>query len=281
NLLLGSGAELAEDLIAGTDGVSFTGATSIGRSVLERAARHMKRVQLELGGKSPLVVLDDADLDLAVNVAFDGVVPQTGQRCTASSRLIVQRGIHDAFVERLVARMRAVRVGHALDPDSEIGPVATAAQLDKDLRYIAQARLEGGELACGGERLTREHEGYYLSPALFVGTRNEMTLNCEEVFGPIAGVIAVDSLEEACAAAVDSGYGLSSAICTRNLRHAEVFRRASTAGMVVVNAPTSGAEFHVPFAGRALSGYGAPEQGTESAQFFTQVKTTYVNHGVQ
>lgn len=280
NLVMGSGAELGDTLIAGSDGVSFTGATTTGRIILERAAQTMTRVQLELGGKSPLVVLDDADLELAVQVAFEGAVPQTGQRCTTSSRLIVTRGVHDEFVERLAEKVRAVRVGHALEPETDIGPVATEAQLEKDLQYVADAKEEGGELLCGGERVARATQGYFLSPALFANTTNDMRLNREEVFGPVAGIIRVDDLDEAIAVATDTEYGLSSAICTRDLRAAEKFRRESTAGMVVVNAPTSGAEYHVPFAGRGLSGYGAPEQGRETAQFFTQVKTTYINHGV-
>jgi len=280
NLLLGSGAELGDTLIAGADGVSFTGATPTGRSVLERAARTMTKVQLELGGKSPLVVLDDADLEQAVEVALDGAFRQTGQRCTASSRLIVTRGIHDAFVERLAGRVRAIQVGHALDPRSEIGPVANEAQLAKDLYYVAEARREGAELLCGGERLERPTRGYYLAPALFANTTNRMRLNREEVFGPVSAIIRADDLDEAIAIARDTDYALSSAICTRNLAAAEQFRRAARAGMVVVNAPTSGAEYHVPFGGHRPSGYGAREQGTAAADFYTEIKTTYVNHGV-
>ncbi len=280
NLVMGSGVELSDTLIAGANAVSFTGATPIGRTVLERAARTMTKVQLELGGKSPLVVLDDADLDQAVQVAFDGAFPQTGQRCTASSRLVVTRGIHDALVERLEKKARAVRVGHALEPSSEIGPVACEPQLAKDLRYVAEAKREGAELLCGGERLERPTEGYYFAPALFANTTNDMRINREEVFGPVAAVIRVDDLDEAIAVAIDTDYALSSAICTRSLVAAERFRRASNSGMVVVNAPTSGAEYHVPFAGRAPSGFGAPEQGTAAAEFFTEVKTTYINHGV-
>lgn len=280
NLVMGPGAELGATLVDGVDGVSFTGSTPTGRWIHERAAQRMTRTQLELGGKSPLVVLDDADLDQAVQVAFDGAVPQTGQRCTTSSRIVVTRGIHDAFVEKLARKVAAVRVGHALDPSSEIGPVATEAQLAKDLAYVELGRQEGAELLCGGARLERPTEGYYLSPALFANSRNDMRINREEVFGPVAAVIRVDDLDEAIAVAADSDYALSSAICTRNLAAAETFRRGSSSGMVVVNAPTSGAEYHVPFAGRGMSGFGAPEQGAATAEFFTQVKTTYINHGV-
>lgn len=280
NLVMGSGAELGAALIAGADGVSFTGATPVGRSILERAASRMIPVQLELGGKSPLVVLDDANLDQAVQVAFDGAYPQTGQRCTASGRLIVTRGIHDAFIDRLVEKVSGTRVGHALDPDSDLGPVATESQLEKDLRYVALTREEGGQLMCGGVRVQRRTDGYYFTPALFANTTKDMRINREEVFGPVAAVICVADLDEAIAVANDSDYALSSAICTTNISAAEKFRRASAAGMVVVNAPTSGAEYHVPFGGRRLSGFGAPEQGEATADFFTTVKTAYVNHGV-
>jgi aldehyde dehydrogenase (NAD+) len=280
NLVLGSGAELGDALIAGADAVSFTGATSTGRIVLETAAKTMTKVQLELGGKSPLVVLDDADLDRAVDVALDGAFHQTGQRCTASSRLIVTRGVYDAFVERLAKKTSALRVGHALEPGHDIGPVANGPQLAKDLRCIADAKQEGATLLCGGERLERPTDGYYLSPALFVDTKNDMRLNREEVFGPVAAVIRADDLDNAIELANGTNYALSSAICTKDLKSAERFRRASKAGMVVVNAPTSGAEYHVPFGGRVPSGYGAREQGAAAAEFFTETKTTYINHGV-
>lgn len=280
NLLHGSGAELGDALIEGTDAVSFTGSTPTGRRVLERAAPGMKKVQLELGGKSPLVVLDDADLDQAVQVALDGAFYQTGQRCTASSRLIATRGVHDAFVEKLTAKAKALRIGHALAADSEIGPVATEAQLAKNLSYVEIARSEGAELMCGGERLERSTDGYYLAPALFTGVTAKMRLAQEEVFGPVAAVLRADDLDGALAIANDSEFALSSAICTTSLSAAEKFRRSVRAGMVVVNAPTSGAEYHVPFGGRSPSGYGAREQGAATAEFFTETKTAYINHGV-
>ncbi|HSX56753.1 MAG TPA: aldehyde dehydrogenase family protein [Sphingomonas sp.] len=280
NLLHGAGAELGEALIDGTDAVSFTGSTPTGRRVLQRAALNMKKVQLELGGKSPLVVLDDADLDQAAQVALDGAFYQTGQRCTASSRLIATRRVHDAFVEKLTAKVQALSVGHALADGSEIGPVATEAQLAKDLSYVEIARNEGAELMCGGERLERPTQGYYLAPALFVGVGAKMRLAQEEVFGPVAGVIEASDLDEALAIANDSEFALSSAICTTSLSAAEKFRRNVRAGMVVVNAPTSGAEYHVPFGGRSPSGYGAREQGAATAEFFTETKTAYINHGV-
>jgi len=280
NIVMGDGRELGETLITGADGVSFTGSTPTGRVVLKLAAPSMTKVQLELGGKNPFIVLDDADLDLAVECAAQGSFGQTGQRCTGSERIIVEKGIHDAFVERLVKRVSQFRVGHALDADSQIGPVATKPQFDKNMAFIAQARSAGAELAFGGEPAQGRSRGLYLTPTLFVGTDNAMEMNRHESFGPIAGVIKVDDLDEAIAVASDCELALSSGIATTSLRSAERYRRASTAGMVMVNAPTAGLEYHVPLGGRSPSGFGPRELGAASAEFFREVKTAYINHGV-
>lgn len=280
NIVMGDGRELGETLITGADGVTFTGSTPTGRVVLQTAAASMTKVQLELGGKNPFVVLDDADLDLAVECAAQGSFGQTGQRCTGSERIIVEKGIHDAFVERLVKRVAAFRVGHAFDADSQIGPVANKLQYDKNLAFIARAREAGAELAFGGEPVEGRKRGLYLAPALFVGTDNRMEMNRHESFGPIAAVIKVEDLDEAIAVATDCELALSSGISTTSLRSAERFRRESTAGMVMVNAPTAGLEYHVPLGGRSPSGYGPRELGAASAEFFTEVKTAYINHGV-
>ena len=280
NLVMGDGRELGPTLVQGADGVSFTGATPTGQLILQQAAASMTRTQLELGGKNPLVVLDDANLDEAVSIALDGCFFQTGQRCTASSRLIVTRGIHDAFVERLIQRLDSLRVGHALDADTQVGPVATAPQLRKNLEFIATATQEGAQCVFGGQRLERRTEGLYLAPTLFVGTDMNMRLNREEVFGPVVGVTQVEDLEEAVAVAQDSELALSSGICTTSLRAAEYFRRNSKAGMVAINAPTAGVEYHVPFGGRKLSGFGGRELGSTAGEFFTESKTTYTNYGL-
>jgi len=279
NLVHGQGRVLGETLIGGANGVSFTGSTPTGRAIVKQAANTLTKVQLELGGKNPLIVLDDADLDLAVDVALQGTFGQTGQRCTGSERLIITRGIHDAFVEKLVARVASLRVGHALHEDTQIGPVATAAQLEKNLTFIQRATEAGAELAVGGARLEKSTPGYYLAPTLFLGTTADTPLNREEIFGPVAGVIRVNDLEEAITVANDCELALSSGICTTNIRSAERFRRLSRAGLVMINAPTAGLEYHVPFGGRSPSGYGGREQGPASAEFFTEIKTAYVNHG--
>jgi aldehyde dehydrogenase (NAD+) len=280
NLVMGKGSDVGPILTgAGVDAVSFTGSTPTGQSVLEAAAKNRIRVQLEMGGKNPLVVLDDADLDVAVRVALDGSYFATGQRCTASSRLIVQRGILPRFVTALTAALRAQVVDDARRPGTTIGPVVDQRQLDQDLRYIEQARAQGAQLVFGGRRLERPKTGFYLEPALFSDTTPEMTLNREEVFGPVAGIIAVNSYEEALTLANDTPFGLCAGICTSSLKYASHFKRASQAGMVMINLPTAGVDYHVPFGGRKASSYGPREQGRSAIEFYTGVKTTYLNGG--
>lgn len=280
NLVSGHGREIGDALVDGADAITFTGSGPVGLAILKRASEHMKKVQLELGGKNPLVVAADADLDKAVDCALDGSFYGSGQRCTASSRLVVERAVHDAFVEKLAARVLKLRVGDALAPDTQIGPVVSASQRQRVLSYIEIGRSEGAEVAAGGGPLEREGGGYYVAPTLFVGTTNAMRINREEIFGPVASVIAVDSLDEAIAVANDTPFGLSSGICTSSLHAAERFRRASRAGLVSVNAPTAGIDFHVPFGGRHASAMGGSEQGSAAIEFYTERKTAYINHGV-
>jgi len=220
-------------------------------------------------------VLDDADLATAVNCAVNGAFFSTGQRCTASSRLIVTQQIHDRFVEAMVERLRALKVDHALKPGTEIGPVVDDKQLEQDLSYLEIGQKEGARLAVGGERLKRETDGYYLSPALFTETTNQMRINREEIFGPVATVIRVKDYDEALHVANDTPYGLSAGICTSSLKHASDFRRNAEAGLVMVNLPTAGVDYHVPFGGRKGSSYGPREQGRYAVEFYTQVKTAY------
>jgi len=279
NLLMGDGRLFGEMLIEGVDAVSFTGSTGVGRTILAQAAPSMTKVQLELGGKNALVVLDDADLDLAVEVALQGSFFQTGQRCTASSRLIVTTGIHDAFADSLARRTSALRVGHALASDSQIGPVANDRQLERNLAFVESASADGAQMIAGGEPIAVKSEGLYMRPTLFAGTRPEMKLNREEVFGPVAGLIEVADLDEAIAVANDTEFALSSGICTRSLHAAEQFRRSVRAGMVMINAPTAGVDYHVPFGGKAPSGYGGRENGAAAIEFYTETKTTYHSHG--
>jgi aldehyde dehydrogenase (NAD+) len=235
----------------------------------------MARVQLEMGGKNPLVVLDDADLPVAVECAVNGAFFSTGQRCTASSRLIVTGGIHGKFVDAMVERLKALVVDDALKPGTQIGPVVDDSQLKQDLDYLKIGKDEGAKLAVGGERLNRETPGFYLSPALFVDADNSMRICREEIFGPVAAVVRVKDYEEALAVANDTPFGLSSGICTSSLKHASHFKRNAEAGMVMVNLPTAGVDYHVPFGGRKGSSYGPREQGRYAQEFYTQVKTAY------
>lgn len=279
NLVMGDGRAIGNVMIDEADGLTFTGGTATGRAVLTRAAQTMTKCQLELGGKNALVVLDDADLDLAVEIASNGAWGQTGQRCTGTERLIVTRGIHDAFVERMAKVAASYRVGHALDPETQIGPVANVPQFNENLQFVIDAQAEGAELAAGGGALEARTRGLYMAPTLLTGTKAEWRCNQHESFGPIASVIMVEDLDEAIHAANACEYKLSSGIATTSLKSAERFRKASKAGMVMVNAPTAGLEYHVPLGGRSPSGYGARETGSTAAEFFTESKTSYINHG--
>ncbi len=225
----------------------------------------MKKLQLEMGGKNPLVVLDDADLKTAVECAVNGAFFSTGQRCTASSRLIVQAGIHDRFVDAVTERLKGLVIDDALKAGTHIGPVVDQSQLDQDLKYIAIAKDEGAKLHWGGELLNRETPGFYLQPALFTETTTPMRISREEVFGPVANVIRVKDYDEALAIANDTEFGLSAGICTSSLKYATHFKRNSEAGMVMVNLPTAGVDYHVPFGGRKGSSYGPREQGSYAA----------------
>jgi len=280
NLVYGRGSVVGEALVTHPDvaAISFTGSVDVGQHIAETCGRLRKKVQLEMGGKNPMVVLDDADLDTAVNASLNGAYFSTGQRCTASSRLIVQAGIHDAFVDKLTEAMRALTVGDPLDPATQIGPVVDEKQLDSNLRYVDIARSEAAEVI-GGERLNMPTPGFFQAPALFLGTTNDMRINREEIFGPAASVIKVSDLEEAIAIGNDTEFGLSAGICTTNLKSAREFRRRAEAGMVMVNLPTAGVDYHVPFGGRKGSSFGPREQGSFAAEFYTTVKTSYVFAG--
>jgi len=283
NLVMGRGSEVGQAILEHRDvtAVTFTGSVATGRKVAAAciASMPMKKVQLEMGGKNPLVVLDDADLKVAVECAVNGAFFSTGQRCTASSRLVVQDGIHDRFVEALVDRLKGLVVDDALKAGTHIGPVVDQSQLDQDLAYIGIAKDEGGTLAWGGELLNRETPGFYLQPALITNTTNAMRISREEVFGPVANVVRVKDYDEALAVANDTEFGLSSGICTSSLKFASHFKRNSEAGMVMVNLPTAGVDYHVPFGGRKGSSYGSREQGAYAREFYTTVKTAYTFPG--
>lgn len=276
NLVNGSGKHAAQGLLSGVDAVSFTGSVHVGQSIAQTAIGEMIRLQLEMGGKNPLVVLDDADLDVAVECALNGAFFSAGQRCTASSRLIVTERIHDRFVDALTARMRAMVVGNSLDKATQIGPVINQSQFDKIQHYLDLGKREGAELVEGGTPVEAATPGYFVRPALFTSSNNAMRINQEEIFGPVASVIKVADYDEALATANDTRFGLSAGICTTSLRAANHFRLHVRSGLAMVNLPTAGLDYHVPFGGTRASSYGPREQGRYAVDFYTSTKTAYI-----
>ena len=278
NLVMGSGRVVGERLVQhdGVAGISFAGSVGVGAHIAQTAIGSFEKVQLEMGGKNPQVILDDADLTQAVELSVQSAFYSTGQRCTASSRLIVTNGIYSRVVQAMKERMGRLNVGDALATGSDIGPVSSQSQLEQDLRYVELGKAEGAVLACGGERLTRSTEGWFMAPALFSESDAGMRISREEVFGPVANIIRVKDYEEALAVANDTEFGLSAGIATTSLKYATHFKRHVQAGMVMVNLPTAGVDYHVPFGGRKGSSYGPREQGRYAQEFFTVVKTTYL-----
>ncbi|AEV35695.1 aldehyde dehydrogenase family protein [Pseudovibrio sp. FO-BEG1] len=282
SLVMGSGRNIGQRLVESpkVDAISFTGSVPVGRGIASAAVQNFTRVQMEMGSKNALAVMDDADLDLAVSLAIGGAFGGTGQKCTASSRLVVHEAIHDAFVEKLIADTKAMKVGHALQAGTQIGPVVSEQQLNENLAYVELGKSEGAELACGGQRLEMPTQGFYMSPGVFLNTTNSMKINREEMFAPLAAVIKVGSYDEALATVNDTNFGLTSGIVTQNLARATHFRRNARTGCVMVNLPTAGTDYHVPFGGRGDSSYGPREQGSHAKDFYTIVKTSYISSGV-
>jgi len=283
NLVMGRGSVVGETMLQSrkVSAISFTGSVPTGRKVAQTCITTdpMKKVQLEMGGKNPMVVLDDADLKVAVECAVNSAFFSTGQRCTASSRLIVTEGIHDRFVAAMQERMQGLVIDDALKAGTHIGPVVDQSQLDQDLKYIRIGQEEGAKLVAGGELLKRDTPGFYLAPALFTEVSNQMRVAREEIFGPVATITRAKDYDEALELANDTEFGLSSGICTTSLKHASHFKRNAEAGMVMVNLPTAGVDYHVPFGGRKGSSYGPREQGRYAQEFYTTVKTAYTFDG--
>ena len=281
SLVMGSGGSIGQRLVesVNVNAVTFTGSVPVGKGIAVAAIQNLTKIQMEMGSKNALAVMDDADLDLAVNLALGGAFGGTGQKCTASSRLVVHDAIHDAFVEKLVAGTRAIKVGHALEAGTQMGPVVSATQLAENLGYVDLGRSEGAELACGGERLEMPHDGFYMSPGVFLNTRNDFRINLEEMFAPLTSVIKVGSYDEALSVVNDTNFGLTSGIVTKSLARATHFRRNARTGVVTINLPTAGTDYHVPFGGRGDSSYGSREQGKAAAEFYTTVKTAYISAG--
>ena len=279
NCVQGPGSIAGETLTESKDidAISFTGSVKTGNLIAQKAIKNMTRIQLEMGSKNALVILNDADIDTAVNCAINGAFFGTGQKCTASSRLIVEAGIHDEFVERMITATKALIVGDALEKTTQIGPVVDLRQFEQNTKYIQSAQKDGAKMVTGDETLKVNNDGFYMRPTLFTETNNQMEINREEVFGPIACVIKVNNYEEALSISNDSDFGLSSGIITQSLKRATHFKRYSASGCVMVNLPTAGTDYHVPFGGRKASSYGPREQGTYAKEFYTIVKTTYIS----
>ena len=281
NLVMGAGSSIGDALVQSPDidAITFTGSVETGRNIAAGAIQNMTRMQMEMGSKNALAIMDDANMDLAVACAANGAFGGTGQKCTASSRLIVHDAVHDEFVEKLVAATKAMKVGHALAEGTQIGPVVSDGQLAENLDYIALAKTEGGEVLCGGDRLTLEHDGYYMAPSVIAGTSNDWRINTEEMFAPIACIIRAGSYDEALHLVNDTKFGLTAGIMTTSLARASDFRRRAETGCVMVNLATAGTDYHVPFGGRGDSSFGPREQGQYAVDFFTSMKTAYISSG--
>ena len=277
NLVMGRGSIVGQAILdhKHINAVTFTGSVAVGRQVAAACAGAMRKFQLEMGGKNPLVVLADADLPNAVECAVNGAYFSTGQRCTASSRIIVEEPVYRPFADALAERMRGLVVDDARKPGTQIGPVVDAAQLDQDLAYIDIGREEGARLALGGERLNRATPGFYMAPALFLDADNSMRISREEIFGPVSTMIPARDYDHALAIANDTDFGLCAGICTTSLKRASHFKRNAEAGMVMVNLPTAGIDYHAPFGGRKGSSLGSRELGRYAVEFYTTVKTAY------
>ncbi len=282
NLVMGAGRDVGQRLVESpkVNAISFTGSVPVGKGIATAAIQNLTKVQMEMGSKNALAVMDDADIDLAVTLAAGGAFGGSGQKCTASSRLIVHEAVHDAFVDKLIAATQALKVGHALEAGTQIGPVVSEDQLQGNLSYVDLGKSEGAELVCGGTQIEMPTKGYYMTPGLFVGSTNAMRINREEMFAPLAAVIKVGSYDEALTTLNDTNFGLTSGIVTKSLARANHFRRNARTGVVTVNLPTAGTDYHVPFGGRGDSSYGPREQGKAAAEFYTTVKTAYISAGL-
>ena len=281
NTVVGSGAEVGEEFVTSADvaAVSFTGSNDVGQQVYHKASARMARVQVEMGGKNPLIVLDDADLELAANLAIEGAFNSSGQKCSATSRVIVQRSVASDLTERILAKSRALKVGDGLEEDTYVGPIVDESQYNDVLRYIDIGTREGAALALDGRRSRSAGDGYYVGPTVFTDCRTDMVIAQEEIFGPVIAMIPVDSFEDAMRVANDTKFGLTASICTRSLSKANRFARGIHAGVVGVNLPTAGVEYQAPFGGVGASGSAFKEQGQAAIDFYSQVKSVAMYYG--
>ena len=278
NLVMGSGADIGDKLASHKeiDAITFTGSLEVGKTIAAAAAPNLTKLQMEMGSKNPLVVMDDCDMDLAIACAVNGAFGGTGQKCTASSRLIIHDKIYDEFAEKMIKATSALKVGHALEDGTQMGPAVSESQLASNQNYLQIAKEEGGEILCGGELLQRDTNGFYMAPALIAGLDNDARVNREEMFGPMSCLIKANSYEQALHLANDTEFGLTAGIMTSSHARASHFRRHAKTGVVMVNLPTAGTDYHVPFGGRGSSSHGVREQGRAAVEFYSTVKTAYI-----
>jgi alpha-ketoglutaric semialdehyde dehydrogenase len=281
NIVCGGGGSVGNALVEHKDvrAISFTGSSEIGSHVGQRGAATFKPVSLEMGGKNAQIVLDDANLDLALDGALWGAFGTTGQRCTATSRLLVQKGIAKKFTQKLVDRAKALKIGSGLDESIQVGPQVNASQIETSKKYVDIAKKEGAKLLCGGHALTDGDyaKGTFFEPTIFGGVTPTMRIAREEVFGPVLSILEFDTFEQAIEIANSIDYGLSTALYTKDVNHAFTAMRDLEAGITYINAPTIGAEVHLPFGGVKHTGNGHRE-GSEALEFFTTWKAVYVDY---
>jgi aldehyde dehydrogenase (NAD+) len=282
NYVTGSGGAVGDPLTShqAIRAVSFTGSTSVGNALYQKVSERKIRVQLEMGGKNPTIVLSDADLDYAADTLINGAFFSTGQKCTACSRAVIERGIYDALVEKLIEKTRKLKVGNGLEQGVQIGPAVDADQLRTDLEYIEIAKKEGAELLCGGNRLTGAayDKGYFIEPTIFSGVSSEMRIAQEEVFGPVLALMVAEDLDDAVRIANDVKFGLSASIVSKDLSRVHRFINRIEAGLITVNLPTAGVEYQLPFGGTKESSYGMREQGPQALDFYTETRTVYLKY---
>jgi acyl-CoA reductase-like NAD-dependent aldehyde dehydrogenase len=280
NLVLGSGNDVGHKIATHPEiaAITFTGSVEVGKKLYQDASFSMKKMQMEMGSKNPLVVMDDADLKTAITCSVNGAYGGTGQKCTASSRLIVHENIYKDFVKGLLESIKNLKVGHALDEGTQMGPTSNQSQFESNLEYVDIGKGEA-KLVFGGNPMNMRTSGYYMEPTLFIDGDNKSRINQEEMFGPIACVIPAKNLDHALEIANATDFGLSSGIITQSLAKAEFFKQNIKTGVTTVNLPTAGLDYHVPFGGRKASSFGPREQGTYARDFYSQVKTSYINSG--
>ena len=282
NYVTGSGGAVGDPLTshAAIAAVSFTGSTSVGNALYKKVSERKIRIQLEMGGKNPTIILDDADLDYAAETLINGAFFSTGQKCTACSRAVIERSIYEPLVEKLIEKTRKLKVGNGLEQGVQMGPAVDGDQLKTDLDYIEIAKKEGAQLLCGGNRLTGADydKGYFIEPTIFSGVTSEMRIAQEEVFGPLLALMVAEDLDDAVRIANDVKFGLSASIVSKDLTRVHKFINRIEAGLITVNLPTAGVEYQLPFGGTKESSYGMREQGPQALDFYSESRTVYLKY---